>query len=130
MYDPQTGNADGSGRSVFAGNIIPKSRIDPIAAKVAAAYPLPNVANLLSNNYYATGAYAYSRSKLDAKSTWVATSKLNVSGRIGWLKYTMSDPPVFGPVRRRPGCERGRARGDFAWRCVQHDLQRQLCGTA
>jgi hypothetical protein len=96
MYDPQTGNPDGTGRTPFTGNIIPASRIDPIAAKVAAAYPAPNIANLLANNYYATGAYSYSRSKLDTKANWVATNKLNISGRLGWLNYSMIDPPVFG----------------------------------
>jgi hypothetical protein len=96
IYDPLSGNADGTGRTAFVGNQIPASRIDPTAAKVMAAYPLPNLANLLSNNYYATGAYAYSRSKLDTKGSWVATPKLNINGRLGWLKYTMGDPPVFG----------------------------------
>jgi hypothetical protein len=31
VYDPQTGNADGTGRTPFAGNIIPSNRISPIA---------------------------------------------------------------------------------------------------
>ena len=39
IYDPLTGTADGTGRTPFAGNIIPQSRIDSIAAKVVAAYP-------------------------------------------------------------------------------------------
>ena len=115
MY-PLSGNADGTGRTAFAGNVVPTSRIDPIAAKVMAAYPLPNIPNLLSNNYYATGAYAYSRSKLDTKGTWVATSKLNINGRLGWLKYTMSDPPVFGQSGGGPvasaGGRAGTAHGD------------------
>ena len=96
IYDPLSGNSDGTGRTPFGGNLIPSNRIDPIAAKVMAAYPLPTFPSLLANNYYATGAYAYSRSKLDGKATWVATPKLNINGRMGWLKYTMSDPPVFG----------------------------------
>ena len=116
MYDPQTGNPDGTGRTPFAGNMIPGSRIDPTAAKVAAAYPLPNIANLLSNNYYATDSYAYSRSKLDGKGNWVATSKLNINGRIGWLHYTMSDPPVFGQNGGGPvasaGGRAGNSHGD------------------
>ena len=116
MYDPATGNADGTGRTAFAGNQIPVSRIDPIAAKVAAAYPNPTFPSLLSNNYYATGAYAYSRSKLDGKATWVATSKLNISGRMGWLHYSMADPPVFeqnggGPVAAAGG-RAGNSHGD------------------
>jgi Outer membrane receptor proteins, mostly Fe transport len=116
LYDPLSGNADGTGRTPFSGNMIPANRIDTIAAKVMAAYPLPTFPSLLSNNYYATGAYAYSRSKLDAKGTWLATSKLNINGRIGWLKYTMSDPPVFGQNGGGPvasaGGRAGTAHGD------------------
>jgi hypothetical protein len=96
IYDPLSGNADGTGRTAFAGGLIPSNRIDPIAAKVMAAYPSATFPSLLANNYYATGAYAYSRSKLDTKGTWLVTPKLNINGRMGWLKYTMSDPPVFG----------------------------------
>ena len=35
-------------------------------------------------------------SKFDGKISWIATNKLNVNGRFGWLHYTMNDPPVFG----------------------------------
>jgi hypothetical protein len=31
VYDPNTGLANGTGRTAFAGNIIPASRIDPAA---------------------------------------------------------------------------------------------------
>jgi outer membrane receptor protein involved in Fe transport len=116
IYDPLSGNPDGTGRTPFGGNLIPSNRIDPIAAKVIAAYPLPTFPSLLANNYYATGAYAYSRSKLDGKGTWVATPKLNINGRMGWLKYTMSDPPVFGQNGGGPvasaGGRAGTAHGD------------------
>ena len=45
IYDPQTTTVDGSGnitRQPFPGNDIPASRIDPVAAKIAAYYPSPN----------------------------------------------------------------------------------------
>jgi hypothetical protein len=116
IYDPNSGNPDGTGRTPFDGNRIPSNLIDPIAAKVMAAYPLPTFPGLLANNYYATGAYAYSRSKLDTKGTWLATPKLNINGRMGWLKYTMSDPPVFGSNGGGPvasaGGRAGTAHGD------------------
>jgi hypothetical protein len=48
IYDPATTvvNPNGSGyvRQVFAGNVIPASRLDPIAAKINQFYPLPNLA--------------------------------------------------------------------------------------
>jgi hypothetical protein len=51
IYDPLTGT---SNRTPFAGNVIPANRIDPIAAKAMAYYPLPNQAGRAdqSANYY------------------------------------------------------------------------------
>jgi len=34
IYDLTTGNADGSGRTPFTGNVIPASRISPVAQKL------------------------------------------------------------------------------------------------
>ena len=102
IYDPLTGNPDGSGRTAFTGKQIPQNRLDPIVQKLVADTPLPNIPNLLTNNYYASGPYAVNRSKLDAKINWVATDKLNVSGRMGWLNYTMNDPPAFGQNGGQP----------------------------
>ncbi len=45
VYDPSTITATGDGhfrRLPFAGNIIPASRIDPVAKKILALYPAPN----------------------------------------------------------------------------------------
>lgn len=44
-----------AGRPPFPGNIIPASRFDPVGAKLAAFYPIPNVAGRASgsNNFYA-----------------------------------------------------------------------------
>src|SRR5581483_9596572 len=46
IYDPNTLStlADGSRqRTPFPGNVIPSNRFDPVAAKTAALYPLPNI---------------------------------------------------------------------------------------
>jgi len=45
IYDPATTVPDGRGgvtRQLFAGNVIPRSRVSPITGQVAAMYPLPN----------------------------------------------------------------------------------------
>ncbi len=97
IYDPATGTASGTGRTIFPGNIIPANRISPIAQKIAALTPLPNVpGNLLSNNYFADGPYTQNRNTTDAKVTYNVTDKLNFGVRFGWLNYTMDDPPAFG----------------------------------
>ena len=43
IYDPATGNADGSGRLQFANNQIPTNRISPIARRLIDAIPMPNI---------------------------------------------------------------------------------------
>jgi hypothetical protein len=58
IADPLTTRPNGTGgqvRDLFAGNRIPADRINPIAAKVLARYPLPNVAGdplTGANNYF------------------------------------------------------------------------------
>ena len=96
IYDPATGSADGSGRTAFPGNIIPANRQDPIAQMVGAAFPQPTYPDQLTNNVYATGAYSVTRPKFDTKVNWVASNKLNISGRLGLLHFSMIDPPLLG----------------------------------
>jgi Carboxypeptidase regulatory-like domain/TonB dependent receptor-like, beta-barrel len=98
VYDPATGNADGSGRAAFANNAIPQSRLDPTAMKILANIPLPTFTDRLTNNYFAKGDFSVTRHKYDGKLTWTATNKLNVNGRVGVLDYTMINPPAFGDV--------------------------------
>ncbi|MBI4904304.1 MAG: TonB-dependent receptor [Acidobacteria bacterium] len=60
VYDPATIALEASGRYTrqpFANNIIPASRIDPIAKKILDLYPRPNQAGLADgrNNYFVAG---------------------------------------------------------------------------
>ena len=98
IYDPLTGAADGSGRSVMTGNIVPLSRQSPITQKLVALTPQPNIPGTLTNNYYAVGTYRFDRHTVDAKINYNAGSKLTMYGRFGLLHYTMNNPPVFGQV--------------------------------
>ena len=97
IYDPNTGSADGSGRTPFANKLVPVNRIDPIATKLMTDLPLPNLAGL-TNNFYASGPYSLTRNKLDTKGNWNATNKLTFSGRFGWLNYDFANPPAFGKL--------------------------------
>ncbi len=58
IYDPSLGNADGSGRVPFPGNVIPSDRIDPLARRILNdLVPLRNVpGNGLTNNFYSGAA--------------------------------------------------------------------------
>ena len=39
IFDPATGNADGSGRTQFPNNVIPSNRFNPVAVKLLALLP-------------------------------------------------------------------------------------------
>ena len=116
IYDPLTGAANGSGRTAFAGNIIPANRLDPIVQKLISTLPLPTFADRLSDNYFTTGFFEFGRRKTDAKVTFNPTSKLMLSGRLGWLNYDFDSPPMFGDLGGQPvhapAAKAGRGLGD------------------
>src|SRR5579875_332238 len=95
IYDPSTGNTNGTGRTVFPNNRVPASLISPITEKLIALTPLPNQPGT-SNNYYASGDFAVDRRIIDAKVDYRPTDKLSLAARFGWLDYNMISPPVFG----------------------------------
>jgi hypothetical protein len=101
MYDPASTTAtDGSGRSPFPGNIIPTNRISPIAQKLVALVPMPNLGapGAFSNNYYITTPITNRLHKLDTKMDWNANSKLRVTGRFGYQPYNVQQATVFGDI--------------------------------
>ncbi len=75
VYDPSTGNADGTGRTVFPGNKIPSSRISPIAQKLESYYPLPNYGTSDSNNYFASGGPILDRNSFDGKINYTQSDR-------------------------------------------------------
>ena len=97
IYDPATGTATGTGRTPFAGNIIPQDRIDPIAAKIIGLMPMPNVAGAgETDNYFAAAPFEFNRWTLDTKVNWNATSKLNIFGRYSHLDFWTFNEAVYG----------------------------------
>jgi len=95
IYDPFTGNPDGSGRTPFANKIIPADRIDPTAQRLLALLPLPNLPGE-TNNYFVQAPFVLNRWTLDTKMNWNATSKINVFGRFSVLDFFTENGTNFG----------------------------------
>ncbi len=73
IYDPTTGNPDGTGRSFFPDAIIPPNRISEISKRIQAMYPEPNAAgtnNGLQNNLLVPRFPKAIRDNFDAKINW------------------------------------------------------------
>ena len=98
IYDPMTGAANGTGRTGFAGNKIPASRIDPIAAKIQSYYPTANIgsATTYSNNFYASGGPILDRNQFDAKANYNIDSKQTMFVKYGRMWATAGGKAVFG----------------------------------
>ncbi len=96
VYDPLTGKADASGkwiRQPFAGNMIPTDRINPVAAKILALYPLPNTVSAGSpawqNNYYwADNVANFNFTNVMLRVDHNVNSKERVYARWSWSDFT------------------------------------------
>ncbi len=97
IYDPMTGNANGTGRTPFAGNIIPPSRINPIISKIVALIPPTNLPGSL-NNLYENEPSTYNLHKIDTKFDYTPKEKLRISFRYGDQPYNAVFAPVYGPI--------------------------------
>jgi hypothetical protein len=73
IYDPMTGNPDGTGRSFFPDAVIPASRISDISRRIQSTYPEPNAPgtnNGLQNNHLAPRFPKAIRDNFDGKINW------------------------------------------------------------
>ncbi len=95
VYDPLTAANDGTGnfiRQAFPGNVIPSSRIDPVAARVRTYWLAPNQAptnvNTNANNFFAASKSASSGHQFDTRIDHNFSQKLTMFGR---FSYNVSD---------------------------------------
>jgi len=94
IYDPATGNPDGTGRTPFPGNVIPADRISPVARNILALVPQPNVPG-------AFGQVNYELPSSDREKTTNAVNvKLNYnpgsSDQLS-LRFSYQRPEIFVP---------------------------------
>jgi hypothetical protein len=104
IFDPMTGNLDGTGREPFANNVIPQSRFDPGVQAILTSgdWPDPNQAGGgqfgLSNNFLGRGSTRFFRDTIDSKVNWNVTEKLSTFARFSFLDFRTGNPTVFGPL--------------------------------
>lgn len=100
LYDPRTGNANGTGRTPFAFancpglaalsgpqfdacNYIPANRINPISKNFLSKLVGPTLPGF-TNNYFATNSYDTDYNKYDGKITWTPSARVIINGRLGY----------------------------------------------
>ncbi|MBK5295564.1 MAG: TonB-dependent receptor [Vicinamibacteria bacterium] len=98
IYDPLTGNADGTGRTPFLGNMIPGDRISPIAQRILANVPLPNIggARLGATNLETPYVREKRTHQYDGKVTAQFSPSDHLAVRYSYQNPTTYDPGIFG----------------------------------
>jgi hypothetical protein len=96
IYDPNTGNPDGSGRSQIKSgttpNVLPASRISSIAKAIQAQIPLPNGPGV-ANNYTNSGSQVLNRDNFDTKVNYNYSNATSY-----WAKYSLSRASTACPA--------------------------------
>jgi len=101
VYDPLTGNSDGTGRSPFPGNIVPSNRISVPAATLTALLPALTRPSQFYTNYDAYGNTTYSVGRWDFKTNYNPNEKVML-----WGRYSISPMDIVAPL------DLGKAGGD------------------
>jgi hypothetical protein len=141
IYNPFTGNPDGTGRQQIVAtsapnvstvpgrngpvdafnpvctnvagcpNVVPSAMIDPISAKLMALLPAPNLSG--ASNYSALLPFHKDTDFVDAKVDANLTSKDRLSGRFSYQRPSVFQAPIFGIAG-------GPAQGNFEGQGIQN----------
>jgi len=104
IYDPSTGNADGTGRTPFPNQAaIP---ISPIAAKILALVPLPNLPGDTAN-YFSSATQRLTRHNFDGKVEWNRTSSHRIFAKYSAMKSVFHGEPSLGDAIGDCACDGG-----------------------
>jgi carboxypeptidase family protein/TonB-dependent receptor-like protein len=96
IYDPATGNADGTGRTPFPNNVIPADRISPIAKAILAKLPVPNLdAAAGQTNFQEDYVRVKNTDSFDTKFNVQISQSDQVSARFSFLRPDITDPSDF-----------------------------------
>jgi hypothetical protein len=98
IYDPLTGNADGTGRTPFSGNIIPAARIASASATLTALLPALTRPTQYLTNYDAYGTTSYGVNRWDWKVNYNLNEKAMIWGRYSISPMDIVAPLVLGPA--------------------------------
>jgi hypothetical protein len=98
VYDPATGNVlTGAGRTTFAGNLIPVSRLSPQAVAILKLFPTP-VNSDVQNNYIASGSGPYNQNAFDTRIDYSLSNSVNLFGRFSLDYFNLSGQPSLGAI--------------------------------
>ncbi len=106
IFDPATGNPDGSGRQQFSCNgvlnVICPSRFSPVAVNLLKLLPPPNINQNTDINYLASGKSPLTINEFDERFDWNISDRDRFYIRDSYMWSTIDVPPAFGIVAEGP----------------------------
>ena len=99
VFDPNTGNPDGTGREAITTNgqvnVIP---VAPAVSNIMSYLPKPNTGSpgQIYNNYIASGVEVYDTDQPDVRLDYNVSDKANFFGRYSLADFTIKAPAAFG----------------------------------
>jgi Carboxypeptidase regulatory-like domain/TonB dependent receptor len=106
IYNPHTGTATGTGRTPFANQA--KIPVDPVAAKILALLPAPNVPGAGNTlNYFKSATQSLNRHNFDGKVDWVRNSKHTLFAKYSAMKSVFTGQPSLGKAIGDCACDGG-----------------------
>lgn len=110
IYDPATGSADGKGRQLFAGNIIPKARQSAIAQKIVSLVPTPTQGGVAAN-FYNSDNQKLDRDQFDIKTNWNRTASHSLWAKYSFMRGIGHCNPSLGSAGGSGLCDTGSGTG-------------------
>ncbi|MCA1650385.1 MAG: TonB-dependent receptor, partial [Acidobacteria bacterium] len=112
IYNPFTGNPNGTGRVPFPNNQIPSNLLSQTAQRVLGLIPLPTQSGL-TENFSASSEQRLDRHQFDAKVNWNRTAQHQLWAKYGYMDALVQCDQVFGNEGGGPGlCDTGYGKGD------------------
>ncbi len=94
IYNPFTGNPDGTGRAQFANNIIPANLISTPAAIIQKYFPAPNLPGI-QNNWVTNIPFDYNADNYTARIDHNFTEQTKIFGETNISKYSTLAPSYY-----------------------------------
>jgi hypothetical protein len=93
IYNPFSGTANGTGRTLFANNTIPDGMIHPVARRLLELIPRANLPGTAAN-YFNSAPQTMDRYNYDVKVNWNRNERHQI-----WAKWSHMDANVSGQFR-------------------------------
>ncbi len=106
IYDPTTGNPDGTGRTQFSCNgvlnVICPDRISPATTNLLALLPAPTNPNVADNNYTISRPGIFDQNQTDGRLDYFVSPKTLIFGKFSYFQAHFLTNNVFGVLGGGP----------------------------